>query len=74
MSARTKKAAWPMTAVHTAYCPHCRAVTNLSVSVIPTIVTEPDGKEKIVSSRTYHCESCRSFVRSEENAKSEIGV
>ncbi len=48
----------------TAYCPHCRAVTNLSMSIIPNIVTGSDGTTKIATTRTYHCESCGVFVRS----------
>lgn len=56
-----------MTQIYTTYCPHCRAVTNMSVSVTLTMVTMPDGKEKIVATKMYQCEFCRLFVRSEEN-------
>ena len=70
MSARTKKTVCLMTAVHTAYCPHCKVVTNLSVSIMPGIVTGPDGEEKLVTSKTYHCESCGLFVRGEEDEMS----
>lgn len=48
------------------YCPHCRGIANLSVSITPGIVTDPNGQTKIVALKTYHCEACRSFVRSEE--------
>jgi len=50
----------------TAFCPHCMTVTNLRVSIISSIATEPDSKEKIVASRTYHCEACGIFVSAEE--------
>jgi hypothetical protein len=53
--------------MRTAYCPHCRAVTNLRVSVSPRMITKPDGEEEIIFSRTYHCEACHTFVRGEEN-------
>ena len=53
--------------VLTAYCLHCRVVTNLSVSITLATVTDSDGQAQIVASRTYHCESCGSFVRSEED-------
>ena len=56
-----------MTALHTAYCPHCKVVTNLSVSILPEIATGADGEEKLVTSKTYHCESCGLFVRGEED-------
>lgn len=55
-----------MITAHTSYCSHCRVITNQRVAVAPLIVTEPDGKEKIVVLKTYHCESCWLFVRSEE--------
>lgn len=55
-----------MITAHTSYCSHCRVITNLRVAVAPSIVTEPDGKEKIVATKTYQCESCGLFVRSEE--------
>ena len=54
-----------MTAVLATYCPHCRMVTNLKLSIVPRIVSEPEG-EKAIISRRYHCESCRLFVRCEE--------
>lgn len=62
-----------MTAVLATYCPHCRVITNLRAAVAPSIVTEPDGKEKIVASRAYQCESCGLFVRSEEDESSALG-
>ena len=53
--------------LHKAYCPHCRIVTNLSVSITLRFIADADGKEETVVSRTYHCETCRSFVRNEED-------
>lgn len=55
-----------MPSLHTAYCPHCMAVTNLSVVDIPCLATDLDGKEGIVISRTYRCEACGLFVKSGE--------
>lgn len=52
---------------HAAYCPHCRLIANLRVCISPGLVTGPDGKEKIIFSRTYHCEACGLFVESEED-------
>ncbi len=53
--------------ISAAFCPHCKTITNLSVSLIPVIDTDPDGKEIILTSRTYHCENCGLFVRCEED-------
>lgn len=55
-----------MAPMQVSYCPHCRGVANLSISITPRIVTAPDGQTKIVVLKTYHCEACCSFVRSEE--------
>ena len=54
-------------AKQTAYCPHCRAVTNLNVSTTLMSVKGPDEDEEIVTSRVYYCEACLSFVRSDED-------
>ena len=51
-----------------AYCPNCRVVTNQSIVVIPSFITDPDGEEKLVTEKTYHCETCGLFVRSEEES------
>jgi hypothetical protein len=56
-----------MRSVHTAYCPYCRTVTNLSVSITLPTIAGADWEAETVASRTYHCESCCSFVRSEED-------
>lgn len=53
--------------LYIAYCQHCRVVTNQSVIVIPCLITETDGEEKLSFSRTYHCETCGLFVRSVED-------
>ncbi len=50
----------------TAYCPHCRTVTNLRVTSIPQIVARAEGSTETAILKIYHCESCRLFVRSEE--------
>lgn len=53
--------------VRTEYCPHCRAITNLSASITLRTNPGPDGKMETLISRIYHCESCRSFIRSEDD-------
>lgn len=51
----------------TAYCPHCRAVANLRVTVILEPGGAEDGSEGMAICTAYHCEACLSFVRSEES-------
>ena len=41
------------------------------VSTHTRIVKEPDGKEKRVWTVTYHCETCHTFVRSEEKEETQ---
>ncbi len=53
-----------------AFCPKCGALTNMEVTTSRRKVTEPDGTVREVVTRTYHCETCHSFVRSDE----ETGV
>lgn len=48
------------------FCTRCKKTTNIVVTVIPRIMTGPDRKAETITVRTYHCESCRSFLRSEE--------
>ena len=50
----------------TAYCPRCRAVTNLNVSITLRYINGPAGNEEIVASQVYHCEACHLFVHSDE--------
>ncbi len=52
---------------HTAYCPHCKVVTNLQMTITLRKVPGREGKTELLTSRTYHCESCRSFVQSKDD-------
>ncbi len=54
-----------LTAGHTAYCLHCRAVTFLSADIVISSVSGPDGNDEITAERVYHCERCHCFVSSE---------
>jgi hypothetical protein len=62
-----------MIPIYTAFCPHCRGITNLEVSIALTVVTEQDGEKKIVTSRIYHCETCHMFVRGAEDESFLMG-
>jgi coenzyme F420-reducing hydrogenase beta subunit len=55
-------------------CPRCKALRNVCADVSRRKVALPDGTTKEVLTRTFHCESCHAFIRSEEldqNAGSE---
>ncbi len=49
------------------FCQGCGAVRNLAVTTAERTETDEDGKEKKVITRTYHCEACGRFVRSEDS-------
>ncbi len=48
-----------------AFCPKCGALRNMEVTTSRRKVTRPDGTKREIVARTYHCETCRAFVRSE---------
>ena len=48
-----------------AFCPRCGVTRNMEVTVSRRRVEEPDGTVRQVVTRTYHCETCGCFVRSE---------
>ena len=52
--------------VQTVYCTHCRTVTNMCVTTTLLPVAGAEGNAEMVAVRTYHCESCCSFVKNEE--------
>ena len=47
-------------------CSICKNSTTMAVTVTPKAIAGPDGKINVTLVKTYHCEACRSFVRSEE--------
>ena len=48
------------------YCPKCRKVTEATATMSEREETRADGSVLSVKIRTVHCESCGTFIRSEE--------
>jgi len=48
------------------FCPSCGTSRTVSVTIIPRTVTNGKGRIETIVIKTYHCESCHSFVRSTE--------
>ncbi len=48
------------------FCPNCRTVANMIETVTRRAIAGHDGKMDMITIKTYHCESCRSFVSSKE--------
>jgi len=55
------------------YCPHCREVCNMRVTVAYRRTSGPGGETGTTCVKTFHCERCGQFVRSEEAAQPEAG-
>ncbi len=51
------------------FCPSCRELRNMQVSISEKICCD-----EIVIVRSYHCETCNCFVRSEEIGISGDGM
>lgn len=47
-------------------CPRCKGNKNMTVAVSRRTETGPDGKPKQIETRSFNCECCNSFVRSED--------
>ena len=56
------------------YCPLCRIAANMNVTVMPRAIAGKDGKMKTITTKTYHCESCGSFVRNENEEDCAVRI
>jgi hypothetical protein len=55
------------------YCPFCRTAANMIATITLKAIGRKDDTMKTITTKTYHCGSCGSFVRSideEEDVKS----
>lgn len=55
------------------FCPRCGVVRNMEVTASRRKLVGKDGTVREVVRRALHCETCRSFVRSEEAAAEADG-
>ncbi len=53
------------------FCPKCGAVRNMEVTTSRREVVDADGNAREVVTKVLHCETCGSFVRSEETEAGE---
>jgi hypothetical protein len=49
------------------WCPGCREIRNMRVSVSERTEKGREGKPKRIRTLLFHCETCYRFVRSEEH-------
>ena len=52
--------------MHGEFCPSCRILTNMTVSTSRRKTVDAEGEAKQILTRTLHCETCGSFVRSQD--------
>jgi RNase P subunit RPR2 len=52
------------------YCPKCKRMVNVEEAVVRRQTGLHPGEEEVV--RTYHCEECGAFLRSEKT-RAETG-
>jgi len=47
-------------------CPRCHAVRNMVMTTSTRVTTGPAGKLNKIRTKLFRCETCNSFVRSED--------
>jgi hypothetical protein len=47
-------------------CPICHAVRNMVMTTSTRVTTGPKRKPNKIRTKSFHCETCNSFVRSED--------
>jgi len=47
-------------------CPKCHVVRNMVMSISTRVTSRPRGKLKQIRTKLFHCETCKSFVCSED--------
>jgi hypothetical protein len=51
---------------HYEYCPHCQGIRSTTLSVSLKKLPDPDGVESDYLVFNYHCDTCLTFIRSQE--------
>jgi len=54
------------------HCPRCQVTRNMRVTISPREETTPDRDIKQIEIRSFHCETCNTFVRSEDTDVDEM--
>ena len=53
------------------YCSKCQTPRNVKVSESRREIVDPEGETKEILTKSYHCEVCHTFVRSEDIEETE---
>lgn len=55
---------------HYEYCPHCQGIRSTTLSVSLKKLSDPSGAKNEYLVFNYHCETCLTFIRSQEKEMS----
>ena len=47
-------------------CPKCQTLRTMTVTISRREEVDSEGNKQEIVTRSFHCETCRSFVRSED--------
>ncbi len=48
------------------FCTRCNTKREVKMTASSKVMTDPDGKRKVIQTNLFHCEICKSFVRREK--------
>jgi hypothetical protein len=48
------------------YCTQCGSIQNLRETIAHRQEASPEGEPQEIETRSFHCEKCNTFVRSED--------
>jgi hypothetical protein len=48
------------------FCTRCNTKREVKMTAASKVITDPDGKRKVIQTNIFHCEICKSFVRREK--------
>ena len=48
------------------FCPKCYALRNMVMTSSNRVISDSDGRKKLIQTNLFHCDTCNSFVRSKD--------
>jgi hypothetical protein len=54
------------------FCTRCNTKREVKMTSSSKVITDPDGKRKVIRTSLYHCDICNSFVRRQNCNKGGI--
>ena len=54
------------------FCTRCNTKREVKVTASSKVITDPDGLRNVIRTNSFHCETCKSFVRREKHNRGGI--